>query len=376
MYQRSKLRRQELVAKSGELADFARFFEDRLDLAIGGQDTVDFGKVHEQRGSQGVGLQIIVIPGRLAKARTISLSAPQLVAYVGLTLAMILALTVALYWVTLRYSAEARVPFVEQVVLAAQRAENAKSREFVQQNLNAMAVKLGELQAQLTRLDALGERLSTLGGLRPSDFRASGPLGLGGAVSTMPPQDLSMGDLEERLSALSKQMDTRSDLYSVLDSELRDLAVRRKSMPTMLPVHAPRGSGFGKRIDPFTGQLAMHEGIDFEVDSGTPVEAAAGGVVTFAGPHPQYGNLVEIDHGNGLSTRYAHMSKILVKKGDIVLRGRELGLSGATGRATGPHLHFEVRYKGVAVNPDRFLAASNPTLPGSKRRSTASLARD
>lgn len=292
-----------------------------------------------------------------------------------LVFCLLAGLTAALYWFTLRLSAAAKMPFVEQVLLSAQRAENVKSREFIQQNLNAMAVKLGEMQAQLTRLDALGERLSALGGLKPSEFRVNGPLGLGGAVSTMPPQDLSMTDLEDRLAKLSRQLDNRSDLYGVVDAELRDLMVRRKSMPTMLPVHAARGSVFGKRIDPFTGQLAMHEGIDFEVDSGTPVHAAAGGVVIFAGPHPQYGNLVEIDHGDGLSTRYAHLSKILVTKGEIVLRGREVGRSGATGRATGPHLHFEVRYKGVAVNPDRFLAATNPTLPDAKKQRTA-VARD
>jgi len=320
-------------------------------------------------------LQIIVIPGRLAKARSISLSLPQLVAAAMLVFCLLAGLTAALYWFTLRLSAAAKMPFVEQVLLSAQRAENVKSREFIQQNLNAMAVKLGEMQAQLTRLDALGERLSALGGLKPSEFRVNGPLGLGGAVSTMPPQDLSMTDLEDRLAKLSRQLDNRSDLYGVVDAELRDLMVRRKSMPTMLPVHAARGSVFGKRIDPFTGQLAMHEGIDFEVDSGTPVHAAAGGVVIFAGPHPQYGNLVEIDHGDGLSTRYAHLSKILVTKGEIVLRGREVGRSGATGRATGPHLHFEVRYKGVAVNPDRFLAATNPTLPDAKKQRTA-VARD
>jgi len=320
-------------------------------------------------------LQIIVIPGRLAKARSISLSLPQLVAAAMVVFCLLAGLTAALYWFTLRLSAAAKMPFVEQVLLSAQRAETVKSREFIQQNLNAMAVKLGEMQAQLTRLDALGERLSTLGGLKASEFRVNSPLGLGGAVSTMPPQDLSMTDLEDRLAKLSRQLDNRSDLYGVVDSELRDLMVRRKSMPTMLPVHAARGSVFGKRIDPFTGQLAMHEGIDFEVDSGTPVHAAAGGVVIFAGPHPQYGNLVEIDHGDGLSTRYAHLSKVLVTKGEIVLRGREVGRSGATGRATGPHLHFEVRYKGVAVNPDRFLAATNPTLPGAKKPRTA-VARD
>jgi murein DD-endopeptidase MepM/ murein hydrolase activator NlpD len=241
----------------------------------------------------------------------------------------------------------------------------------VQQNINAMAVKLGEMQAQLTRLDALGERLSALGGIKAADIHLGTPPGLGGAVATMPPQNLSLNDLASRVAFVSRQMENRSDLYGVLDSELRDLVVRRKVMPTMLPVHAARGSGFGKRIDPFTGQLAMHEGIDFEVDSGTPVLAAAGGVVHYAGPHPQYGNLVEIDHGNELSTRYAHLSKILVRTGEIVMRGHEIGLSGSTGRATGPHLHFEVRYKGVALNPDRFLKATDPTLPDTKPRRVA-----
>jgi murein DD-endopeptidase MepM/ murein hydrolase activator NlpD len=257
------------------------------------------------------------------------------------------------------------------MVAAAQKAEAEKARQYVQQNINAMAVKLGEMQAQLARLDALGERLSALGGIKPSEIHLGSPLGLGGAVSTMPPQDLSLNDLKSRVALLSRQMENRSDYYGVLDSELRDLVVRRKVMPTMPPVHAARGSGFGKRIDPFTGQLAMHEGIDFEVDKGTPVHAAAGGVVSFAGFHPQYGNLVEIDHGNDLSTRYAHLSKILVKTGEIVMRGAVIALSGSTGRATGPHLHFEVRYKGVAVNPDRFLAATDPKLPDANKRRIA-----
>jgi murein DD-endopeptidase MepM/ murein hydrolase activator NlpD len=316
-------------------------------------------------------VQIILISDRLAKARSVTISPRHVVAFLIVVLLLMTALTGAAYWTTLHYASELKIPFVEKLVAAAQRAEAERARQYVQQNVNAMAVRLGEMQAQLARLDALGERLSSLGGIKPAELHLGSPPGLGGAVSTMPMQNLSIGDLESRVALLSRQMENRSDLYGVLDSELRDLVVRRKVMPTMLPVHAARGSGFGKRIDPFTGQLAMHEGIDFEVDSGTTVHAAAGGVVSYAGHHPQYGNLVEIDHGNDLSTRYAHLSKILVRTGEIVMRGHEVGLSGSTGRATGPHLHFEVRYKGVALNPDRFLKAVDPTLPDAKQRRVA-----
>jgi murein DD-endopeptidase MepM/ murein hydrolase activator NlpD len=117
-------------------------------------------------------------------------------------------------------------------------------------------------------------------------------------------------------------------------------------------------SSFGWRIDPITGMQAMHEGVDFIADSRTPIVAAAGGIVTAAEFHHQYGNLIEIDHGNDFTTRYAHASRLLVKAGDVVQRGRRIAEVGATGRATGPHLHFEVRYKGVAQNPTRFLQAA------------------
>jgi murein DD-endopeptidase MepM/ murein hydrolase activator NlpD len=137
-------------------------------------------------------------------------------------------------------------------------------------------------------------------------------------------------------------------------------------------VRAPfNASGFGKRVDPFTGQLAMHEGIDFLADAGSQVVAAAGGVVVFAGFHPQYGYVIDIDHGNDLVTRYAHCSKLLVKEGDVVARGRKISEVGSTGRSTGPHLHFEVRFRGVAQNPSKFLLASVPAARGSTKVATA-----
>jgi len=310
-------------------------------------------------------VQIIFISDRLAKARTLTLSASHVVVSVAFALALLAGLTGALYWFSLRFAADLRIPVIRQLVLAAQKGETDRAREFVQQNLNAMAVKLGEMQAQLTRLDALGERLSTLAGIRPQEFRFSEAPGLGGAQTTsVPAQNLSLTEFNERLSMLSRQMENRSDLLGVLEAQLFEQAVKKKLMPTMMPVNAPfNASGFGMRIDPFTGQQAMHEGIDLLSDSGTPVVVAAGGVVQFAGFHPQYGNMIDVDHGNELVTRYAHLSRMLVKEGAMVRRGGKIGEVGATGRATGPHLHFEVRFRGAAQNPSRFLLAANPQVP-------------
>src|SRR5207249_2929160 len=166
----------------------------------------------------------------------------------------------------------------------------------------ARAVKLGEMQAQLTRLDALGERLSSLAGMRPQEFRLSEAPGLGGAAPTlMPPQNLSLADFNEKLLTLSREVESRNDMLGVLEAQLFEQAVKKKLMPTMLPVAAPyNASGFGKRIDPFNGQWTMHEGIDFLADAGSPVVNAAAGVVQFAGFHPQYGYVIDIDHGNDL----------------------------------------------------------------------------
>jgi murein DD-endopeptidase MepM/ murein hydrolase activator NlpD len=303
-------------------------------------------------------LQIILISDRLAKARSVSLSLRHLVGSAMLALALVVGATAGLYWLTLRYAAEVPLPALQRLVLSAQEAEAERSRAFVQQNLNAMAVKVGEMQAQLTRLDALGERLSALAGVK--EFRFNEAPGLGGAAPTlMPPQNLSLADFSEKLTVLSRQVENRNDMLGVLEAQLFEQAVKKKLMPTMMPVAAPyNASGFGRRVDPFTGQWAMHEGIDFLADLGSPVVAAAGGVVVFAGLHPQYGYMVDIDHGNDLVTRYAHCSKLLVREGDVVHRGRKIAESGSTGRSTGPHLHFEVRFRGVAQNPAKFLVSN------------------
>jgi murein DD-endopeptidase MepM/ murein hydrolase activator NlpD len=313
-------------------------------------------------------VQVILISSRLAKARSLTLSLRHVMGSAAVGLAVVVGLAGALYWVSLRFAADLKIPLVRELVLAAQQTESERSREFMQQNLNAMAVKIGEMQAQLTRLDALGERLSSMAGIRPQEFRFSEAPGLGGAQSTtMPPQNLTLTQFNEKVAMLSRQMESRTDMLGVLEAQMFEQAVKKKAMPTMMPVNAPfKASGFGYRIDPFTGQQAMHEGVDFITDAGTPVVAAAGGVVQFAGFHPQYGSMVDIDHGNDLVTRYAHLSKVLVKEGDVLQRGRRIADSGNTGRSTGPHLHFEVRFRGAAQNPARFLLATNPQVPLAK----------
>jgi murein DD-endopeptidase MepM/ murein hydrolase activator NlpD len=306
-------------------------------------------------------VQIILISDRLAKARSVTLSLRHLVGTAFAAMLVVCAATVALYWLTLRYAADVRIPVIQKMVLSANEAEAERGRAFVQQNLNAMAVKLGEMQAQLTRLDALGERLSSLAGFRPQEFRFSEAPGLGGASPTlMPPQNLSLADFSDKLTSLSRNVESRNDMMGVLESQLFEQAVKKKMIPTMMPVNAPyNASAFGRRVDPFTGQWAMHEGIDFLAETGSPIVAAAAGVVVFAGFHPQYGYMVDIDHGNDLVTRYAHQSKLFTKEGDVVQRGRKIGEVGSTGRSTGPHLHFEVRYRGAAQNPSKFLVSNS-----------------
>jgi murein DD-endopeptidase MepM/ murein hydrolase activator NlpD len=307
-------------------------------------------------------VQIILISDRLARARSVHMSLRHLVGSAFVALLLIFGATATLYWLTLRYAAEVRLPALQQLVAAAQEAEAERERQFLQQNLNSMAMKLGEMQAQLTRMDALGERLSHLAGIRPQEFKAAEAPGLGGAAPTqLPAQNLSLGDFSEKLLVLARQVESRNDMLGVLEAQLFEQAVKKKMIPTMMPVKASYNpSGFGRRIDPFNGQWAMHEGIDFIAEYGSPVQAAAGGVVIFSGFHPQYGYMVDIDHGNDLVTRYAHASKLLVREGDIVQRGRKIAEVGTTGRSTGPHLHFEVRFRGAAQNPAKFLVTSNP----------------
>lgn len=309
-------------------------------------------------------MHIILVSNRLATAKSISLGTHHLLLGVALLTAAVLGLSSSLFYLVFRHAVDIKLPMVQELVLSAQAQQSRHAKEFMRENLNAMAVRVGQMQAQLVRLDALGERVSALAGVKPQEFRMSEVPGRGGALPTgIPAQDLSVNELTGQLDMLSRHIENRYDYMGIIESRLFDVRAKKKLMPTVRPVDVDwNASSFGWRIDPITGQNAMHEGIDFLVEPGTPVHAAAGGVVVVAQFHPQYGYMIDIDHGNDFITRYAHNSKLLVKPGDVVQRGAEIALSGSTGRSTGPHVHFEVRYKGVAQNPNRFLQVSAASL--------------
>ena len=305
-------------------------------------------------------MNVILVSGKLAKARTITLGLPHLaVLGIGALIAVTMLAGLMNYF-TLRFAADLNLPYIHEMLASTQRQQNEKTQSYLRENLNAMAIRLGQMQAQLLRLDTLGERLAKLAGFKPQDLMFDQAPGRGGAVSSIPSQDISLGDFTKQLDQLTRRLEDRGDKLGVLDSLFTLDSAKKKLVPTMLPVEGGwYSSNYGWRIDPFNGQRAFHEGIDFMAEKGTPIMAAAGGVVVYSAFHPQYGNMIEIDHGNGLITRYAHASKRLVKVGDVVLRGAEIAEVGMTGRATGTHLHFEVRQNGAPQNPKQFLR-----LPG------------
>ena len=301
-------------------------------------------------------MNIILVSAKLARARTITLSGPHLVAGAATLMLGVVMLAFALQYLTLRYAPSFNSPLLNNLILSAQQEQNEKTQSYMRENLNALTSKLGQMQAQLLRLDTLGERLAKTAGFKPQEFMFDQPPGRGGAVSTFPAYNLSLGDLTRQVDLLNKQMDDRTETLGVLDSLLIVDSAMKKMLPSMLPVEGGwYSSNYGWRIDPFNSMRTFHEGMDFMAEIGTPAHAAAGGVVIFSDFHPQYGNMIEIDHGNGMVTRYAHLSRRKVKAGDVVLSGGEIGQVGNTGRSTGPHLHFEVRQNGAPLNPVRFL---------------------
>jgi murein DD-endopeptidase MepM/ murein hydrolase activator NlpD len=275
--------------------------------------------------------------------------------------ALFVLFTFAFNFVTLRWAASVQHPWLQAIVLADQRAQMQQVQDRVQGHLTALALRLGELQAQVLRLDSLGDRLARSAGLKPQELNALevAPARGGAESSTMPARNLTLLEFTEMLDRLARQVDGRTDQLNVLEALLLQNRTSRRFVPSLPPIlDGWFSSNFGYRIDPFTGQRAFHEGIDFPAEIGTPVQAAASGKVVFAGVHPEYGKMVEIDHGNGLVTRYAHASRLLVKEGDVIVAGQPIATVGTTGRSTGPHLHFEVRQNGVAQNPARFLHAA------------------
>jgi murein DD-endopeptidase MepM/ murein hydrolase activator NlpD len=304
-------------------------------------------------------MQIILLHPRFTHAKSVTLTRRHLLAlFVSFVVAVILGASFLSYLV---FSNAASMPSpVRELVSGGSGGEEANKDKFLKENLALMARRLGEMQAQLMRLDALGERVQGLAGVKPTEFNFREMPGRGGIepMDGTSSRDLTMSEFKALLDAMAHDVERRADYMNVVESTLMSDKIKSKLLPTIQPVNVSyNASTFGRRLDPFSGRSAMHEGIDFAAPIGTPIVAAAGGVVTVAEFHPQYGNMMEIDHGNDMITRYAHTSRLLMQVGDIVRRGQHIADIGTTGRSTGPHLHFEVRVKGVAQDPHKFLLA-------------------
>jgi murein DD-endopeptidase MepM/ murein hydrolase activator NlpD len=241
-------------------------------------------------------------------------------------------------------------------VLSEQKSQIAELKSQLQERVDAMAMRLGEVNAHVIRLDALGKRLTEMADIdnREFDFgrdpASGGPEGDGEGVSARIP------DLSSMITALEKRVDLRDSQLAALENVILARELKAQIHPEGRPVTGGFiSSYFGEREDPFSGHEAYHKGVDFAGSAGSSVVAVAAGVVTWAGQRTGYGNLVEINHGDGYVTRYAHNEKTLVSVGETVKRGESVALMGSTGRSTGPHVHFEVLRNGRQVNPLSFI---------------------
>jgi murein DD-endopeptidase MepM/ murein hydrolase activator NlpD len=255
------------------------------------------------------------------------------------------------HWVFLKGARE-NWPIIGTMVRLVVKDEFAQRDRFMRENLDVVARRLGEMQAQLAQLESLSQRVSSLAGVKVPESQ-SVP-GRGGALIRGP--ELTLEQLQTTMADLEQLTHQRTDLLTVLESRLFDRKMQNMRLPTQKPVLGSEvGSAFGWRLDPMTGRSALHTGLDFPAPVSTPILAAAGGVVVRQEFHPEYGNMLEVDHGNELITRYGHSSKVFVKVGDLVKRGQKIAEVGNSGRSTGSHLHFEVLVQGIPQDPQKFL---------------------
>lgn len=304
-------------------------------------------------------MHMIITDAWLAKTRPIHLSGTKLIlAGLALSLALMLVAAGLYHWVFLKGAREGW-PVVGGLVKLVVKDEFEQRDRFMRENLDAMARKVGEMQAKIVQLESITERVSGLAGIPVPDAaktNAAKEGGSGGAL--IGGRNLSLQELQTTLADLEALTSQKVDLLTVVESRLFDQKIRKMMVPTAQPVPGSvLGSPFGFRTDPINGRTALHTGLDFQSDTGTPILAAAGGVVVTQEYHAAYGNMIEIDHGNDLITRYAHASATFVKKGDLIKRGQKIAAVGTTGRSTGPHLHFEVLVQGLPQDPQKFLTA-------------------
>jgi len=240
--------------------------------------------------------------------------------------------------------------------LANQWLELSVAKKSSEHKLNALTAKLGMMQAHIRRLDAAGERIITVAGLDAKEFSFSQSPALGGPESSIEMKSAGVLDLFSSLNKIDQQLDSREQQLNVLESLLMDKHMGVERYISGRPIDKGwMSSYYGRRNDPFTGKPAWHGGVDFAGKEGNSVNSTAAGVVSWVGSRFGYGLLVEINHGDGFVTRYAHNKTALVKKGDVVSKGQSIALMGNTGRSTGAHVHYEVLKHGKNVNPAPFI---------------------
>ncbi|MBK6617536.1 MAG: M23 family metallopeptidase [Nitrosomonas sp.] len=305
-------------------------------------------------------MNIILISSRLGQAKSLTLTRYHI--FMGLLLLLVI---VVFFAITLnRFAGEVvdkiNHPMLSAVLQNSESKRNIKIQEHLNKNLDFMAAKVGKMQVQLFRLNELGRRLVDLYGIDPQELSFDQLPGQGGVDREIHERNLSLDELNQTLHLVARSLRDRADKLTVLDSLLLGDRIEQEMLPSAMPLETGWfSSDFGMRIDPFTGKKSFHEGVDFPAKPGTPIKAAAGGVVVFSAYQPGYGNMVAIDHGNALVSRYAHASRLLVNVGQVVLKGQKIAEIGSTGRSTGPHLHFEIRHNDIPLNPSRFLKKTN-----------------
>jgi hypothetical protein len=321
-------------------------------------------------------MQLLITHGSMARTRVLHLAPWQMLSVAALLAALLMLASGAIYHFVFLKAAREGWPVVSPIVRLIVRDEIAQRDRFLRDNLDAIAQRVGEMQAKLVKLEAMGERVVGLAGVKPEELKplerpdagttAGRAGGKGGPY--LPLTSPSLDQLRGAVDGLDLATDQNLDVFTLMESRLLQNKLAALMVPSAPPLEGPPGSGFGFRSDPITGRAALHTGLDYPRDIGTPIHAAAGGVVVAKEWHAAYGHLLEIDHGNGLSTRYAHCSSIDVEMGAIVKRGQMVARVGNSGRSTGPHLHFEVLVDGVPQDPARFLAgATKPVAEFAQR---------
>lgn len=297
----------------------------------------------------------IILVRKGARPRQVNLGHPLALAAAVVGLGAVLASTFALGFVAAERFGSGRPD--EQFValrdqLAHQRADLDGVQRQAHDDLNALAVRLGQLDAQVIRLDALGDRLTRMAGLTKGEFDFGAPVAAGGPEVLAGDGSVPPLDFVRSVDVLAEQLADREKQLAVLENILMSKNLLQQVRPSGRPVREGYlSSYFGIRSDPFTGHRAAHYGVDYAGDIGDDIMATASGVVTYSGPRLGYGLLVEVNHGDGIVTRYAHLSESLVAPGDVVKKAQVIARMGSSGRSTGPHVHFEVLREGKLVNP-------------------------